>query len=72
MTVTHNVTLIVNGKTISMQSDLAFGSTALSKMDTDELTMGEQESAVFLLKCLGRVGNDFGAIITSLAVAVIP
>ncbi len=71
MAVTHNVTLVVSGKTISMQSDLIFGSSALSKMDTDELTIREQDSAIILLKCLGRVGNDFGAPITSLTVAAI-
>lgn len=71
MAVTHNITLDVNGKTISAQSDLVHGPTCLVKMDTDELTISEQDSIIFLLKCLGRVGNDFGAVITSLTVAAI-
>lgn len=71
MAVTHNVTLIVNGKTISMQGDLVYGSSALAKMDTDELSITEIDAAVFLMKCLGRIGNDFGAPITSLSVAAI-
>lgn len=71
MAVTHNVTLIVNGKTISAQSDLVYGPTALVKMDTDELSICEQEAIVFLMKSLGRIGNDFGATITSLSVTAI-
>lgn len=71
MAVTHDIVLVANGITFSMQGDLESGGTATLKMDTDELTVAQQDSVLKLVKCLGNVGNRFGAIITSLSVAAI-
>ena len=72
MSVTHDIVLVADGTTFSMQGDLACGNSATLKMDTDELTVGQQKQVIALIKCLGCVGNKFGETpITSLSVTAI-
>ncbi len=72
MAVTHNITLVANGVTLSMQGDLESGDAALIKCDTDSLTLGQNRIVLKLFKCLGDVGKKFGDTpITSFAVTAI-
>ena len=72
MAVTHNITLVVNGQTVTMQSDL--GSTGSSEltMNTCCITASQREAVISMMRQIGMVGRYFDETpITSLSIAAI-
>lgn len=67
MAVTHNVTLVIDGGTYTMQSDLAIsGDISIKPVDVVETSINKRKLLIEFIEYLGRVGDKFGAIITSL------
>lgn len=71
MAVTHDVELVANGITLTTQGDLVPGGGALLKMDTDEISLDQHAAFQDLMRCLGKLGSEFGAPITSLSITAI-